>query len=108
VNPAAPAGGGAPITPIFPWFQPEGLMPVPAWTPRTFWLSLPDLYTARCVWKDGRAWLLVTRIRRPGDARPTVRSVFGGANLHAADVNVALGELVALVGAQGTAYASRH
>jgi hypothetical protein len=108
VNPAAPGGGGAAITPIFPWFQPEGLMQPPKTTPSTFWLALPDLYTARCVRQGPRSWLLVTRIRHAGDRRPTVQGIVGPGNLHAADVNVVLGELVALVRAQGRAFASRH
>jgi len=108
VNPGAPGGGSAPITPIFPWFQPEGLMPVPATAPSTFWIALPGLYTARCVAGAERAWLQVTRVRHPGDRRPTVRSLYGGGNLHASDVNVALGELVSLVLAEARAFVSRR
>jgi hypothetical protein len=108
VNPAAPGGGSAAITPVFPWFQTEGLMPTPATEPKTFWLSLPDLYTARCVRRGARSWLLVTRVRHAGDRRPTVQPLYGGGNLHAADVNIVLGELVSLVRAQGDAFASRR
>ena len=47
VNPAAPGGGAAPITPIFPWFLSEGITPGPVTPqPSTFWVAFPELYTA--------------------------------------------------------------
>ena len=73
VNPAAPAGGSAPITPIFPWFEPEGIIAPPNPQPSTLWVSLPGLYTARCVQQGQRSWLLVTRIRDTGRPAPPWR-----------------------------------
>jgi hypothetical protein len=110
VNPAAPAGGSAPITPIFPWFLPEGITPGPV-TPRpsTLWVAFPELYRARCVRSGTRSWLLVTRVATPGDPRPTVRPVLArGLGLHAADVNIALGALINLVRAQTKSYLASH
>jgi hypothetical protein len=110
VNPAAPAGGSATITPVFAWPVPEGIVPG-AITPRpsTFWVSFPDLYRARCVTQGQRSWLLVTRIAHPGDPRPTVQPVLSpNAGLHAADVNLPLGNLLAMVKAQTKAYLASH
>ena len=39
--------------------------------------EFPGLYTARCVQQGDRASLLVTRIHRKGDIRPTVQEVLG-------------------------------
>jgi pimeloyl-ACP methyl ester carboxylesterase len=109
VNPASPAGGSAPITPIFPWFEPEGIIAPPNPQPKTFWVSLPGLYTARCVRDGQRSWLLVSRTNNPSDGRPTVAEVLGPRmGLHAADVNIALAELVGLVHNEAIAYAAHH
>jgi hypothetical protein len=110
VNPAAPAGGTAAITPVFPWIIPEGLVPgriTPE--PKTLWVSLPGLYRARCVRQGERSWLLVIRIHHAGDLRPTVQPILGpDAGLHAADVNIALGDLLALVQSQTKTWLARH
>jgi hypothetical protein len=108
VNPAAPGGGSAAITPIFPWFLPEGIVAPLARSPGTFWLSLPGLYTARCMEQGTRSWLLVSRTGTPGDTRPTAEPILGPSmGLHAADVNIALGELIGLVRTEAHAY-SHH
>ena len=78
VNPGdlAHPGSTAPVSPIFAWIVPEGLVPgaiTPQ--PKTLWISFPSLYRARCVRDGSRSWLLVTRIRHPGDPRPTVKPV---------------------------------
>ncbi len=110
VNPADPANraGAAPITPIFPWVVPEGIVPgVITPNPATFWVSFPDMYTARCVRQGHRAWLLIARIDHPGDPRPTVQPILGpDLGLHAADVNIALGNLITLV--QAHAWKASH
>ena len=110
VNPAAPGGGAAPITPIFPWFLSEGITPGPVTPqPSTFWVAFPELYTARCARQGTRSWLLVTRIPTPGDERPTVKPILSPPlGLHAADVNIALGALINLVRAQTKSYAASH
>ena len=105
VNPAAPAGGSAPITPIFPWFLPEGIVAPLNPQPDTFWVSLPGLYSARCIQQGQRSWLLVTRTRNTADPRPTVANILGpNMGLHAADVNIALGELVGLIRTETASY----
>jgi hypothetical protein len=110
VNPAAPGGGSGVVTPIFPWFLPEGIAPgVITPQPSTLWVAFPDLYTARCMRQGTRSWLLVTRIRHPGDPRPTVKPILAPAvGLHAADVNLPLGALITLIRAETKAYLASH
>ena len=56
--------------------------------------------------RDGtRAWLLVSRIGKSGDKRPTVVEALGKDwGLHAADVNLTLADLVNLVAAQSKSW----
>jgi hypothetical protein len=107
VNPAAPGSEtAAPVTPVFAWFAPEGLMPgEPSPPVDTVWISFPGKYTARCVTRGTRSWLLVRDVGPAGDKRPEVRPVLGpDSGLHAADVSIALQQLVELVRAQGAAW----
>ena len=106
VNPAAPQGGKAPITPAVPWFSTQGVIPeAPSAPPTgTDWISLPGLYTARCVARGTRAWLLVEPVGTPGDPRPVVPASSDPRGLHAADVSIALETLVDLVRRQGRAW----
>jgi hypothetical protein len=106
VNPAAPEGGTAPITPAFPWFSTQSIIPQPPEPPPTgtLWIALPGLYTARCVEQGTRAWLLVEPVGAPGDPRPVVPTYLDARGLHAADVNIALETLVELVRTQGKAW----
>ena len=108
VNPAAPGGGTAPVTPLFPCADPplHGRARSPGRARTTAWVSFPGLYTARCERSGTASWLQITRTRVPGDTRPVVRPMFGaGWGLHGTDVNIALGELVRLVGDQARAFA---
>ena len=110
VNPAVP-GATAPqaVDPLFPTLllRLMGLgASVKASTP---WVSFPGLYTAACERSGTASWLQITRIHVRGDTRPVVRPLFGaGWGLHATDVNIALGNLVRVVGAEAGAYARRQ
>ena len=105
VNPAAPGGGSAPITPIFAGINPQGIVPGTSFYVTYHWVEFPHLYTARCVQQGTRAWLLVSRIHTSGDQRPTAQQALGPTlGLHAADVNIALANLVALVSDQSAAW----
>lgn len=107
VNPAAPAGGAAPVTPLFPSALLQllggGGLGV---TPKTFWVAFPGLYTARCERSGNASWLQIDHRTRAGDRRPVVRALLGaGWGLHAVDVNIALADLVGLVRDEAAAYA---
>jgi hypothetical protein len=104
VNPAAPAGGTGRLDPYFPI---GGLASVlPGVSRATPWVAYPGEYTARCESAGGATWLQVTRAGGNGDKRPSLPASFGGPDwgLHDVDVNIALGNLVALVRAEAAAY----
>jgi hypothetical protein len=106
-NPAALAGGSATLVPELPTGAagrvgslvpsgPEGPQP---------WISYSDLYTGECQDADGADVLHITPTPGPGDTRPVVKESLGPTwGLHLVDVNIALGNLVDLVGDQAKAY----
>ena len=72
----------------------------------TPWVSYPNHYTATCETSGGASWLQVTTVDNPGDHRPVVHQVLGPRwGLHLVDINIALGNLVDLIGNQSRAYA---
>jgi hypothetical protein len=94
VNPAAPGGGAALLTPMLYLGN--------------AWYSYPGRYRARCATSGSLGWLDVDVVDTPGDSRfvePKTDPLWG---LHGADVSIALGNLVALVRAQAAAYAARR
>ncbi len=119
-NPAALSGGsgelhaylssggsivnGASVEPK-PWVTP----PQPITTP---FVSVPGLLTAECVSNDKGSYLAITVHGDPSDPRVddiTGDVVIGGQvqadwGLHLIDVNLAMGNLVDIVGQQGKAY----
>jgi Protein of unknown function (DUF3089) len=71
----------------------------------TPWVGTPDEYSARCERAAGANWLQVTPAGPPGDPREPVLETLGPLwGTHLADVNLALGNIVGLVGAQSVAY----
>jgi hypothetical protein len=112
VNPASPAGGAAPLMPYFPSAQTTvGLGSEASVAPQvsTPWVTEPDLYTGQCEDVDGASWLQVSAPIHPGDTRPVVKQTIGPTwGLHLVDVNIALGNLVALVADEGRAYTGKN
>ncbi|MGP0030650.1 MAG: DUF3089 domain-containing protein [Acidimicrobiales bacterium] len=101
VNPVTFGSGAGALDPYFP----SVTQPVPGVPVSTPWVSFPALYTARCASRDGATWLSIGVLRSPGDPRPIVQPTLGpNWGLHAADVNLALGNLVHDVGVQEAAY----
>ncbi len=71
----------------------------------TPWVSYPDRYTASCETANGATWLQITPTPNPNDTRPVVTQTLGPTwGLHLVDVNIALGNLVALARSEGTAF----
>ena len=127
VNPAALAGGSAPmhaylgsgkggattLTPESrPWVTPAPKTPID-----TMFVSVPGLLTGECINDANGSYLAITVHGDPTDPRIDdipgdvitngVKSPIWG--LHLIDANVAMGDLVALVGKQSKAYlASKH
>jgi hypothetical protein len=107
VNPAAPGGGGQTLAPYLPTL-------VLGFTGTTLgattpWVGYAGGYRARCETSGNASWLQVSHTAGMGDVRPLLtrfqelEPIIG---LHIADVNIALGNLVDLVGDQAAAY--RH
>lgn len=112
-NPADLAGNAArPLSSYFPTRSLitglgglVGLTPPALPTP---WVTEPQLYSGQCLSKDGATWLQVSAPITPGDTRQIVQQTLGATwGLHLVDVNIALGDLVAVARAQGTAYIHR-
>jgi hypothetical protein len=122
-NPAALGGGSGELhayldksgrtitaaTPAKPWVVPEQPIETP-------WVSVPGLLTAKCMSNDNASgYLEVTVNGNPSDPRvdDIVGDIGAGANvlanwgLHLIDVNLAMGNLVDIVGQESKAYRSK-
>ena len=99
VDPAAVSGGSALLDPYFPSL---GSVPTP-------WVSYPGLYRSRCEHEHGATWLDVTKATGSSDSRPFVTEIGGPLwGYHTSDVNLALGDLVADVGAAEATWTAAH
>jgi hypothetical protein len=107
VNPAAPAGGRAPLDPYFPAFALRFLGGRHRLKVKTPWVSFPGEYSARCESSGNATWLQVTYVGRH-DPRPGLAEAGDAVlGLHVLDVNIALGNLVRLVRDQAAAFTNR-
>ena len=106
VNPAQLSGDNGTLDAIanLPAFVgvPEGAAP---------WQQMPDFYQGECRSVSDEvngvgSWLNIDDIRRPGDNRQDITQlvVGGGGNLHTADINLALGNLVTVAATQSQAF----
>jgi hypothetical protein len=107
VNPAELSGDEGMLEPLanLPAFvgNPEGSKP---------WQAMPDFYRAACRTetdpvKGNVRWLNVEDIRvKPQDNRQDISQlvISGGGNLHTADVNLALNNLIEVAASQSRAY----
>jgi hypothetical protein len=81
----------------------SGVTQVPA--APTPWVSTPGQYSAQCRRGGGANWLQVNDVGLPGDPRARVEETLGPLwGTHLVDINLALGNLVAMVGLQSLAY----
>jgi hypothetical protein len=104
VNPASLTGGEGFLEPYFT----TSVLPPPGKRVTTRWVAYPGLYRASCKSAGGDTWLQVTDIGSTSDTRPRVTEQDGAVwGFHVADVNLALGNLVADVRAQEAAYRKR-
>jgi len=79
-----------------------GLQTPKAATP---WVATPGQYTAQCMHSGSDTWLQATEVGPVGDPRETIEERLGPTfGLHVEDINLALGNLVRLVGLQAQAY----
>jgi predicted small lipoprotein YifL len=107
VNPAAPGGGTAALQPYLPTTGLEAILgaAAPKLTAPTPFVTYPNQYSAHCVTSGGATWLQVDKTAGKVDLRSYVANVQSATwGLHLIDVNIALGDLVALVRAEAGAY----
>jgi hypothetical protein len=106
VNPSEPGSTAAvPVTPLFPTALMSLVGASGGVSAETPWVSFPNQYTARCERSGTASWLQITRTHIAGDKRPVVRATLGpGWGLHLTDVNIALADLVGVVGAEARAF----
>jgi hypothetical protein len=102
VNPAAPAGGTAPLQPFFRTTPFPGLLGgnnrPSRYQADTPWVTQPRLYSGTCTQADGASWLQIDDVGRPSDQRTRVVDALGPTwGLHLVDMNLTLGNLVDLV-----------
>ena len=121
VNPAALAGGSATVHSYFSdrTIMGTAMRPATVWakdvTVATPYVELPGLVSAECVSKDGFDYLAVTVHPDKADPRadniPGDLLVFGQPlkdwGLHLVDVNLTMGDLVAVVSEQSKAYSAK-
>ncbi len=105
VNPASVGGGSAELHPYFPGQGPfaDAARNAEIATP---FVTLPDFVEAECVEEGGFSYLEVTVKGDPAD--PRTDDINGGLSqewgLHLVDVQLAMGDLVALAESQIAAY----
>jgi hypothetical protein len=107
VNPAAPAGGAAPLDPYLPSLVLRFLPGRHKLKVKTPWVSFPREYTARCESSGNATWLQVTHVGGHDRLPSLADSGDAALGLHVLDVNIALGNLVRLVRDQTAAFARR-
>jgi hypothetical protein len=99
VNPAALAGHDDLLEPYFPRVM--GLTPSGV---ATRWVTYPDEYRASCQSRDGASWLQVDPTSTTDPRPPVQASLPDTWGLHTFDINLALGNLVRIVGAEARSY----
>jgi hypothetical protein len=107
VNPAAPGGGSGVLRPYFPTTGLSVLVGGASATPlaATAFVSYPGEYSAHCQSAGGATWLQIDRTGGANDHRPPIaRSQSPAWGFHVVDVNIALGNLVDLVGSESAAF----
>ena len=110
VNPAQFATGRAGV--LQPYFPNGGsssgstsTTAPPTSAPLIPWVTQPNLYSGRCMYENGTSWLGVTAPIVAGDPRPVVTASLGPDwGLHLDDVNLFLGNLVAIVSQESKAF----
>ncbi len=109
VNPALELqnGGEGPLFSYYPTSPFPGLLGAVVQVPKapTPWVATPDEYNARCRHEHGASWLQLNFAGPPSDPRERIEETLGPLwGTHLVDVNVALGNLVGIVGAQSFVY----
>ena len=101
VNPASLDGGSADLLLYFPVARTSAV--------GASWVIYPRMYSASCQSRGGATWLEVRKIASGLDVRPQLTESLGPAwGYHLVDINLALGNLIADVRGEQTAYQAQH
>lgn len=106
-NPAALGGGAAELHPAFVTGESLlGSVDLGTAEVDTPWVGYPGLFTGECRSNATHTWFQITAHRTgPDDTRPELAEPLGPTwGLHLVDMNIAMGDLVALAGDQARAY----
>jgi hypothetical protein len=88
---------------VFSSAEPEGIASIPK-----PWAAYPKSVTGQCKTNGVATWLQISPATATAAARPQLRQTLGPAwGLHLIDVNVAVGDLVKLVGRESAAYRAK-
>jgi hypothetical protein len=105
-NPAALGGGSGALSPYFLSSEAAYADPAANEAITTEFIAFPDFLTAECVERDGVSYLEVHVDADPSD--PRADDIGGDLTpqwgLHAADINLAMGNLIELIKSQTSAY----
>jgi hypothetical protein len=109
VNPAAPGGGRAALTPYLPTQDLSTLLgtgaPKASLSAKTPFVTYPGEFSAECKTSGGATWLQIDRTTSATDHRPGISGIGNPTwGLHVLDVNIALGNLVDLVRSETAAF----
>jgi hypothetical protein len=106
------SGAAAPLHPYAPTHlplgefaaaEPEGIASI-----RRPWAAYPTSVTGQCKTNGQATWLQISPATASASARPQLKQTLGPTwGLHLIDVNVALGDLVKLVGRESAAYRAK-
>ncbi len=105
-NPAALGGGSGALSPYLPThisgvFTAVGTVP----NVSTPWVTYPDQFTGECTSANGASWLQITPVA--GTSQLVLTDALGPQwGLHLYDANIALGNLVSIVGTEARAYSA--
>jgi hypothetical protein len=109
VNPAAPGGGSGLLEPYLPALVLDFLPSGSTLSIATPWVAFPRAYRARCESSGNATWLEISHVGRLRHGQPLLTRLQDPLlGLHILDLNIALGNLVGLVGDQAAAYRASH
>ena len=101
-NPARLDGGNGVLEPLV---NLDYLASAPPEETEEPWRGQPDYYRVACKRQGGSHWLNLSKVNRPGDARPDLGAlVASGSNYHVPEVNLAEGNLLTIARLQACSF----
>jgi hypothetical protein len=105
-NPAKLDGGNGVLEPLVDL---DYLVTAPPQETAAPWRGQPDYYRVACMRHAGAHWLNLSKVNKPGDARPDLgAAVASGSNYHVPEVNLAEGNLLTIARQQARSFAAEQ